>query len=47
MEEDEDDAKRTDVAHSKEIDGEETLSVCAPVGKLVVRHFSWNIPAHK
>ena len=47
MKEDKDDAERTDVTHSKEEYGEDALSVRAPVGKLVVSHLTWDIPAHK
>ena len=47
MEEDKYDAQRTDVTHSKEIDGEQALAVCAPVSKLVVSNLTRNIPAYK
>ena len=47
MKEDQNDAERTDVAHGKEKDGVEALSVRAPISKLVVCHLLWNVPAHK
>ena len=47
MKEYQDDAEGTDVAHGKKKYLIECCIQLSAIGKLVVHHLSWNIPAHK